>query len=199
MPTAACRPLSELIDTSEPPSRSFCPAYLATMNDAVEADVDDGAELVDRQIGDQPEAAEARAVHDDVERTDLVEEPLHRGLVGDVDLGGGVRVAQFGRPVARAVAVAVRDRHPAAVGGQGARGRPADPGRRADDDGDPLATVAHPVGLSTAMERVLTSHSRRRKCNSRVVADSTRDRAEDVRFDFRGGAAGSSCTRWCRT
>ena len=35
MPTAACRPFSELIDTSEPPSRSFWPAYLATMNEPV--------------------------------------------------------------------------------------------------------------------------------------------------------------------
>ena len=74
MPTAACRPFSELIDTSDPPSRSFWPAYLATMNDAGEADVDDGAELVDRQIGDQSEAAETRAVDDDVERADLLEE-----------------------------------------------------------------------------------------------------------------------------
>ena len=156
------------------------------MNDAVEADVDDGAELVDRQIGDQPEAAEARAVDDDVERTDLVEEALHRRLVGDVDLRGGVRIAQFVGPGACAVAVAVGDRHPAAVGGEGACARPADPGRRADDDGDPLATVAHPVGLSTASGTRSNFTLAGRKRNSRVVADSTRDRAEVVRFDFRG-------------
>ena len=128
MPLAGWRPLSELIDTSEPPSRSFWPAYLATMNDAVEADVDDGAELIDRQIGDESEAAEPRAVHHDVERTDLVEEALHRRLVGDVDIGSGVRLPEFGGSGAGAIAVAVRDGHPAAVGGQGACGRPTDTG-----------------------------------------------------------------------
>jgi hypothetical protein len=71
-------------------------------------------------------------------------------LTGDVDLEGGVRVAQFGGPVSRAVGVAIGHRHAASVGRQRTRRRPADPGCAADYDGDPLATVAHPVDLSTA-------------------------------------------------
>ena len=77
-------------------------------------------------------------------------------------------VAQLGGPGARTVAVAVGDRHPAAVGGKGARARPADPGRPADDDGDPLATVAHPVGLSTASRTRSNFTLAGRKCNSRA-------------------------------
>ena len=150
MPMAGCRPFSELIDTSDPPSRSFCPAYLATMNDPLRHTSTTRAKIVDRQIRDQSKAAEACAVDHNVEWAGLVEEPLHRDLVGDVDLCGGVWLTQFGGPAAGTVGVAVGDGDAASVGGQGTRRRPADPGRPADDDGDPLDTVAHPVDLSTA-------------------------------------------------
>ena len=138
MPSAACRAFSELIDTSEPPSRSFRPACLATMNDPVRQTSIDGAELVDGQVGDGAVVAESRAVDDDVERAGLLEQPGHRVLVGDVDLRGGVRLAQFGGAGRRAVGVAVGDDHPAALGGQPCRDGPADPGRSADDDRYPI-------------------------------------------------------------
>ena len=110
---------------------------------AVEAHVDDGAEILDGHVGDQAEGGKARAVHHDVQRAGVVEKPLHGSLVGDVDGRGGVRVAQFGGPVSCAVGVAVGHRDAAALGGKGARRRPADAGGAADHDGDPLATVAH--------------------------------------------------------
>ena len=160
MPTAACRPFSELIDTSEPPSRSFWPAYLATMNEPF------------RQTSTtERNSSTARSVI-----SPRLPKPAQFTTTSSAPISSNRRcteassvtstsAAVCGSPSSaargpRAVAVAVRDRHPASVGGQGARGRPADPGCAADDDGDPLATVAHPVGLSTAMERVLTSHSR---------------------------------------
>ncbi len=125
MPTAACRAVERADGHQRAAFAELLPRVLGDDEGAVEADVDDGAELVDRQVGDQPEAAEARAVDDDVERPDLVEEPLHRCLVGDVDLGGGVRIAEFAGSGACTVDVAVRESHSAAVGGQGARARPA--------------------------------------------------------------------------
>ncbi len=96
MPAAGWRPLSELIETSAPPARRLRPACLATMNAPVQADVDHVAELVDGHVGDQADVGEACAVDHDIDRAGLLEQPLHRILVGDVDGRGGVRVAQFG-------------------------------------------------------------------------------------------------------
>jgi len=126
---------------------------------AGEADVDDVAELVDRHVGDQAYVGESRTVDDHIDLTGLLEEPLHQIFVGDVDGRGGVGFAQFGGASLCAVGIAVGDDHPVSLAGQRLRGRPADPGRCADHDRDPLATVAHPVGLSTTkLERVPTSH-----------------------------------------
>ena len=82
------------------------------------------------------------AVDHDVERAGVVEEPLHRVFVGDVDRNGGVRRSEVVGPVAGAVGVAVGDDDPAAVGGQRLRGRPADPGGSADDDRDAFSVHA---------------------------------------------------------
>ncbi len=130
---AGCRPFRELIDTSDPPFAQLLSGVLGDDERPVQADVDDAAKLVDRQLGDQAETAEARAVDHDIEWAGLGEKPFHRGLVGDVDLCGGVWLAQFRGPLARTVRIEVGDRDPAAVGGQRLRRRPADAGRPADD------------------------------------------------------------------
>ena len=157
MPAAGWRPLSELIETSAPPVAQVAARVLGDDECAREADVDHVAELVDGHVGDQADVGESRAVDHHIDRAGLLEQPLHRILVGDVDGRGGVGVAQFGGAAARPVGVAVGDGHPVALGGQRLRRRPADSGRTADHDGDPLVTVAHPVGPSTTeLERVPT-------------------------------------------
>ena len=116
MPAAGWRPLSELIETSDAAGRGGSARVFGDDERAVQADVDDGAELVDRHVGDQADVGEAGAVDDDVERADLLEKALHRILVGDVDVRGGVRVAEFGGAAARAVAVAVGEGDPVSPG-----------------------------------------------------------------------------------
>ena len=78
-------------------AKARCPvleADLPTLDEcAGEADVDDVAELVDRHVGDQADVGEPRRVDNDVDRAGLLEQPLHRILVRDVDGRGGVGAA----------------------------------------------------------------------------------------------------------
>ncbi len=95
------------------------------MNAPVRQTSIDVAELVDGHVGDQADVAESRAVDDDVERAGLLEQPLHRVLVGDVDCAAVCGVAQFGGPGLRAVGVEVGDGDPAALGGESLRASPS--------------------------------------------------------------------------
>jgi hypothetical protein len=106
----------------------------------------------------RPTLENPRAVDDHVDLAGLLEEPFHQIFVGDVDGRGGVGFAHFGGASLCALGVAVGDDHPVSLGGQRLRRRPADPGRCADHDRDPLATVAHPVGLSTTKVNAFQLH-----------------------------------------
>ena len=115
---------------------------------AGEADVDDSTEILDRQLGDQPERAEAGGVDHDVERTGVAEQGPHRVLVGDVDRGGAVRITEFGCRRTRSVGVAVGDGHPAAglaVFGQCLADRLADTRCATDDHGIAVGHVWDPL------------------------------------------------------
>lgn len=57
---------------------------------AGEADVDDGAELVGGQLGDQAKTAEPGGIHDNVERVAFLKDPLHGIFIADLDSGSGV-------------------------------------------------------------------------------------------------------------
>ncbi len=75
---------------------------------AVEADVDNRAEILDRHVGDQADIAEPGAVDARYRLVrPLVEQLLYRVLVGDVGIGAGVRRTEFGSPGGCAVGVTV--------------------------------------------------------------------------------------------
>ncbi len=156
MPMAGWRPFSEEIDTSAPPSMRCLPAYLATMNDPGEAHVDNRAELLDGHVDDEPDIAEPGAAHHDVDRPGLREEGGDGILVDDVDERRSVRRAELGGPGLCSVEVAVGDDHPVTLGRQCPRGRPADAGRAADDDGGGHCVL--PSGRGSAHLAAIAPH-----------------------------------------
>jgi hypothetical protein len=125
--------LSELIDTSAPPSRSRGAACLITKKEPVRQTSTTERKSSTGNSVINPTVLKP-AVLTTMSSTGVIEQCPHRILVGDVDRHGAVRIAEFCGDGVRAAGVAVRDDHPMAVRGQRMRHRLADARGAADDD-----------------------------------------------------------------
>ena len=131
------------------------------MEDAVQVDVDDVLQVVEREVGEPLEAFHPRGVHQDGDRAELLPDGAQRGVdrgaVGDV---GGVRELLVGRDEVEGGDVI-------AVGAQPIRDGLADAGTAAGDDGGlhEAAPVSIIKNLPSEYENRTLAHMQYRKTN----------------------------------